>query len=123
MSRIFRSNPRERASFITAADMFSACTKFSKFVHWLPTWKLSPSTTSPAACASSMSATASPGSQPNFDDSSTIDPVFGTRRRSSSPACGAHSLIFPISIRLSNVTSGLYLSRASSVSFALTGFA
>ena len=29
--------------------MFSACTKLSKLVHWLPTWKLRPSTTSPIA--------------------------------------------------------------------------
>ena len=73
----------------TAAAMLSAWTKFSKFVHWLPTWKLSPSTTSPIRNASSIRSTASPGSQPNLEDSSTIEPVFGTRRRSTSPACGA----------------------------------
>ncbi len=89
MSRILISWPRAAASRITAAAMFSACTKFSKLVHWLPTWKLTPSTTSPTRKASSIRSTASPGSQPNFEDSSTIEPVFGTRSRSTSPACGA----------------------------------
>ena len=56
---------------------------------WLPTWKLSPSTTSPAWNAASMRSTASPELAPNFDDSSTIAPVLGTLIRSTSPACGA----------------------------------
>jgi len=92
-------------------------------VHWLPTWKASPSTVSPAPRASSISDTASPGSQPNFDDSSTIDPVFGTRSLTSRPAFGAWPAILWTSARLSNVTRGLYSFSSSSVSFALTGFA
>ena len=35
----------------------------------------------PDSRAACMRSTASPGSQPNFDESSTIDPVFGTRSR------------------------------------------
>ena len=41
-----------------------------------------------------MSPTASPGRAPNLLDSSTIEPVFGTRIRSASPACGACLAIF-----------------------------
>jgi hypothetical protein len=81
--------------------MLSAWTKFSKLVHWLPTWKLKPSTTSPRRNASSISSAASPGSHPNFEDSSTIEPVFGTRRRSATPAWGAWTLILASSARLS----------------------
>ena len=50
-----------------------------------------------------------------------MDPVFGTRRRNTTPACGAYCLIFFSSARLSNVTSGLYWSSAWSVSFGLIG--
>ena len=50
---------------------------------------------------------ASPGSQPNFEDSSTIEPVFGTRSRSARPACGAYLRSLRSSSRLSKVTSGL----------------
>ena len=60
-----------------------------KLVVWLPTWKLSPSTTRPASVAARMSSTASPGGAPNFEESSTIAPVFGTLSRRQSPACGA----------------------------------
>ena len=74
---------------MTAAAMFSACTKFSKLVHWLPTWKLRPSTTRPISNAACTRSTASPGSHPNLFDNSTIDPVFGTRNRSTTPAWGA----------------------------------
>ena len=69
----------------------------------------------PGRCANAASirSTASPGSQPNLEDSSTIEPVLGTRSRSTTPACGAYCLIFFSSLRLSKVTSGLYWSSAS----------
>ncbi len=76
-------------------------------MHWLPTWKESPSTVSPMPKAASIRSTASPGSQPNLDESSTIEPVLGTRSRITTPAWGACSLIFCSSSRLSQVTSGL----------------
>ena len=52
-----------------------------------------------------------------------MEPVFGTRSRTRSPALGACSAILWISARLSKVTSGLYSFNSSSVSFALIGFA
>jgi len=86
---------------MTAAAMFSAWTKFWKFVHWLPTWKLKPSTVNPILNAATTRSTASPGSHPNLLDNSTIEPVLGTRRRRTTPARGAYSLIFFSSFKLS----------------------
>ncbi len=63
-------------------------------MHWLPTWKLSPSTTKSEIEGRLNQVTASLGSQPNLEDSSTTEPVLGTRRRSTTPACGAYRLIF-----------------------------
>ena len=51
--------------------------------------------------------TAWPGSAPNFEDSSTIAPVFGTLMRNTMPACGAYFFTLRISSSLSKVTSGL----------------
>ena len=48
-----------------------------------------PSTSSLLLRANAIRSTASPGSAPNLLESSTIDPVFGTRNRSTRPACGA----------------------------------
>ena len=51
------SRTAPQSSRITAAATLSAWTKFSKFVHWLPTWKLRPSTTSPSRYASATRST------------------------------------------------------------------
>ena len=60
-----------------------------KLVHWLPTWKLSPSTVEPASNAARSDRPPRRGDAPNFYDSSTTTPVLGTRIRRISPACGA----------------------------------
>ena len=44
-----------------------------------------------------MRSTASPGSAPNLEDSSTMAPVLGTLRRRSMPTWGACFLAFLIS--------------------------
>ena len=74
---------------MTAAAMLSACTKFSKLVHWLPTWKLRPSTTRPDAERLVDQVDRLARIAAELGDSSTIEPVLGTRRRSTRPACGA----------------------------------
>ena len=60
-----------------------------------------PSTVSPSFAAARIRSTASPDEAPNFEESSTMAPVLGTRSRRASPALGAYFLIFLISSRLS----------------------
>ena len=51
-----------------------ALTKFSGLLHWLPAWKLIPSTDNPSLTVSSIKSAASSGSIPNLFENLTTEP-------------------------------------------------
>jgi len=94
MSRILISCPRDLASFINRSGHIQRLDEILEIGALAADVKTEALDHQASLNAATIKSTASPGSQPNFEESSTMEPVLGTRNRRTTPACGAYCLIF-----------------------------